>query len=175
MSPGVGVLLARFSAEEESCGQDEEIENNPLCSWRGFDPCGLLRSQSTYSAELISRFPGKRIERRPRWSNEMRLVALALNLLIFCVCLQASAQEQKPITVRGKLVNIMGVRGESTGWAVELDSAISVDGKQVDSIELDGLTKKAQKLQDKQSRSWVSSPTGTELSAATGQSSRSSP
>ena len=105
----------------------------------------------------------------------MRLVALALNLLIFCVCLQASAQEQKPITVRGKLVNIMGVRGESTGWAVELDSAISVDGKQVDSIELDGLTKKAQKLQDKQSRSWVSSPTGTELSAATGQSSRSSP
>ena len=38
----------------------------------------------------------------------MRLVALALNLLILCVCLQASAQEQKPVTVRGKLVNIMG-------------------------------------------------------------------
>ena len=79
----------------------------------------------------------------------MRLVTLALNLLIFCICLQASAQEQKPITVRGRLVNIMGVGGESTGWAVELDSAISVDGKQVDTIELDGLTKKAQKLQDK--------------------------
>jgi len=55
----------------------------------------------------------------------MRLVALALNLLLLCVCLQASAQEQKPITVRGKLVNIMGVGGESTGWAVELDSTIS--------------------------------------------------
>jgi len=39
----------------------------------------------------------------------MRLVALALNLLLFCICLLASAQEQKPITVRGKLVNIMGV------------------------------------------------------------------
>jgi hypothetical protein len=38
---------------------------------------------------------------------------------------------------------------ESTGWAVELDSAISVDSKQVGSIELEGLTKKAQKLQDK--------------------------
>ena len=38
----------------------------------------------------------------------MRLVALGLNLLIFCICLQASAQEQKPITVTGKLVNIMG-------------------------------------------------------------------
>jgi hypothetical protein len=42
---------------------------------------------------------------------------------------QASAQEQKPITVRGKLVNIMGVE-ESTGWAIQLNSAISVDGKQ---------------------------------------------
>jgi hypothetical protein len=54
----------------------------------------------------------------------MRLVALGLNLLILCICLQASAQEQKPITVRGKLVNIMGV-GESTGWEIQLDSAIS--------------------------------------------------
>jgi hypothetical protein len=39
----------------------------------------------------------------------MRLAALGLNLLILCISLQASAQEQKPITVRGKLVNIMGV------------------------------------------------------------------
>ena len=49
----------------------------------------------------------------------------------------------------GKLVNIMDVGGESTGWAIQLDSAISVDGKQVDAIELDGLTKKAQNLEDK--------------------------
>jgi hypothetical protein len=60
----------------------------------------------------------------------MRLVALGLNLLILCICLQASAQEQKPITVTEKLVNIMGVGGESTGWVIQFDSAISVDGKQ---------------------------------------------
>jgi hypothetical protein len=49
------------------------------------------------------------------FSNEMRSVAFCLNLLVFCLCLQASAQEQKAITV--KLVNIMSVEGESTGWA----------------------------------------------------------
>jgi len=69
--------------------------------------------------------------------------------LIFWICLQASAQEQKPITVTGKLVNIVDVGGESTGWAIELDSAISVEGKQVDSIEVDGLTRKTEKLEDK--------------------------
>ena len=52
----------------------------------------------------------------------MRLVALALNLLIFCLCLQASAQEQKPITVRGKLVNIMGVAA-SAGFRLPANSA----------------------------------------------------
>jgi len=45
----------------------------------------------------------------------MRLVALALDLLVLCVCLLASVQEQKPITVRGKLVNIMGVGGRIHG------------------------------------------------------------
>jgi hypothetical protein len=49
------------------------------------------------------------------WSNEMRFVALGLNLLLFCICLQALAQEQKPITLRGKLVNIIGMGGEATG------------------------------------------------------------
>jgi hypothetical protein len=45
----------------------------------------------------------------------MRWVASGLNLFLFCICLQASAQEQKPITVKGKLVNIMSVGGESHG------------------------------------------------------------
>jgi hypothetical protein len=32
----------------------------------------------------------------------MRLVVLGLNLLLFCICLQASAQEQKPITLTAR-------------------------------------------------------------------------
>jgi hypothetical protein len=114
-----------------------------------------------------------RVLSKKRWTGEVRLVALGLNPFLFCICLQASAQEQKPITVRGRLVNIRGVGGESMGWEIQLDAAISVDGKLVDSIELEGLTKKAQKLPST-SRSSVSSPTGTGLSAASGQSSRSS-
>ena len=81
----------------------------------------------------------------------MRLVAFSMILLLFCdcLCLQTPAQAQDPITVRGKLVNIMEAGGESTGWAIELDSTFSIDGKAVESIELDGLTRKAEKLQDK--------------------------
>jgi hypothetical protein len=50
-----------------------------------------------------------------------------------------------------------GYGGRITRWAIQVDSAISVDGKQVGSIELEGLTKKAQKLEDKHIESWVSS------------------
>ena len=79
----------------------------------------------------------------------MRWAAFSMSLLLLCVCLRAPAKAQDPITVRGKLVNIMEMGGESTGWAIELDSDFSVDGKTVESIELDGLTRKAEKLQDK--------------------------
>jgi len=49
--------------------------------------------------------------------------------------LHAKAPAQK-ITVTGKLDRVMAIGGESTGWAIQLDSEAAIDGKQVNSIEV---------------------------------------
>ena len=36
----------------------------------------------------------------------------------------------------GKLVRAMAIGGESTGWVLELESAITIDGQQVNSIQV---------------------------------------
>jgi hypothetical protein len=47
----------------------------------------------------------------------------------------------------------MAIGGESTGWAIQLESEITVDSKQVNSIEVDYLeTKKLEKLENKRVR-----------------------
>jgi len=40
------------------------------------------------------------------------------------------------IVVTGKLVRAMAIGGESTGWVLELESAITIDGQQVNSIQV---------------------------------------
>ncbi len=62
--------------------------------------------------------------------------SLALILTLFCVCSQAQKQPHK-ITVTGELGHVMGIGGETTGWAIQLDSATTFDGKQVHSVEVD--------------------------------------
>jgi hypothetical protein len=57
-------------------------------------------------------------------------------LVLFCVCSQAQERAQK-ITVTGKLNRTMAIGGESTGWAIQLDSETTIDGKQAGSIEVD--------------------------------------
>jgi heat shock protein HslJ len=73
-------------------------------------------------------------------------IAVRVMLILTCICVMAVAEEQGTTTVTGKLVRVMGIGAESTGWAIELESEISIDGKQVNSIELSGVTKKAEKL-----------------------------
>jgi heat shock protein HslJ len=71
-------------------------------------------------------------------------------LALFCICFAAISAEQKA-TVTGKLTRVMATGGESTGWAIELASAISIDGKPVHSIEVNSSEiKKFQTLENKQ-------------------------
>jgi heat shock protein HslJ len=64
--------------------------------------------------------------------------SIVLAVALFCVCSQAQAQEQPhKITVTGELGHVMGIGGETTGWAIQLDSATTFDGKQVHSVEVD--------------------------------------
>jgi heat shock protein HslJ len=76
-------------------------------------------------------------------------VSTSLILVFSCICLQAQPPRQK-ITVTGKLGRVMAIGGESTGWAVQLDSATNIDGKQVDSIEVNyRKSGKLEKLENK--------------------------
>jgi heat shock protein HslJ len=76
----------------------------------------------------------------------MSIVRLGIGLILVgcCICLEAQTQSQK-ITFTGKLNRVMALGGESTGWALQLESEATIDGKQVSSIEVD--YPKAEKLE----------------------------
>src|SRR5215510_4161681 len=67
----------------------------------------------------------------------MRITRLGIGLIltILGVYLQAQSAGQK-ITVTGKLVRMMAIGGESTGWVIEFDSETTVDGKKLNSIQM---------------------------------------
>jgi heat shock protein HslJ len=80
----------------------------------------------------------------------MRVARLTASLILtlLCISLQAQTPEQK-LTVTGKLSRAMAIGGETTGWVIQLESEITINGKQVDSIELDyHKTSKLEKLQN---------------------------
>jgi len=65
----------------------------------------------------------------------MRIVRLITGLILALVCVYLPAQpSEQNITVTGKLVRAMFIGGESTGWILELESAVTYDGKPVNSI-----------------------------------------
>lgn len=76
-------------------------------------------------------------------------LCIGLILAISCVHLQAQTPERQT-TVSGKLGRVMAIGGESTGWAIQLDSETMIEGKQVDSLEVDySNTARLEKLADK--------------------------
>lgn len=58
---------------------------------------------------------------------------LIIALLLFAV--STPAQSDK-LTVTGKLTRVMAIGAETSGWAIELDPALTVNGNQVTSIEI---------------------------------------
>lgn len=78
-----------------------------------------------------------------------RIVA-GVTLAVFCACVQATPQEQTKTIVTGTLGGVMAIGGESTGWAIQVDPEITIDGKPVHSIEI--AYKDAQKLEKLQNK-----------------------
>jgi len=76
-------------------------------------------------------------------------IGVYLILMVACMYLQAATEEQKMITVTGKLVRVVGIGGESAGWAIQLESEIKIEGKPVKSIEVNHQTKRFEKLDNK--------------------------
>jgi formylmethanofuran:tetrahydromethanopterin formyltransferase len=72
-------------------------------------------------------------------------IAAVVVMVLVCACAQAAPQAQTKMTVTGTLAGAMAIGGESTGWSIQVDPAITVDGKPVHSIEIS--YKDAQKLE----------------------------
>jgi hypothetical protein len=65
----------------------------------------------------------------------MRTARLITGLILALVCVYLPAQpSEQEIAVTGKLVRAMAIGGGSIGWILELESAVSIDGKPANSI-----------------------------------------
>jgi hypothetical protein len=91
----------------------------------------------------------------------MRIAKLSAVLIFVCFGIslwaQAPAQSQTPqqkeqkLAVTGKLVRQMAIGAESTGWAIEFDPAITIDDKQVHSLQVSySNSSRLEKLENKQ-------------------------
>jgi hypothetical protein len=60
---------------------------------------------------------------------------------LLCSFLYA-AENREEVTVTGTLVMIAAIGGETTGWGIELDSPLTIEGKTLHVIEIDMMGKK---------------------------------
>jgi hypothetical protein len=82
-----------------------------------------------------------------------KIVIVMLGLVMVGVCLRVAAQGtpvEGTVEATGKLVKVMAVGAETTGWAIEFEQEISFGGSGVHSIEVEGDAKKLAKLENKQ-------------------------
>jgi hypothetical protein len=87
----------------------------------------------------------------------VKLVAV-MGLVMLCVCARTGAQgsakgsgtpTEGTVEATGKLVKVMAVGAETTGWAIQFEDEVSFGGKGTHSIEVEGDVKKFGKLENK--------------------------
>ena len=85
-------------------------------------------------------------------------VAAVVGLMMSCVCARTGAQGsakgsgtpvEGTVEATGKLVKVMAVGAETTGWAIQFEDEVSFGGKGTHSIEVEGDAKKFGKLENK--------------------------
>lgn len=80
-------------------------------------------------------------------------LSLALSLLGLAYCFSSIAATNPKITVTGKLERVMATGGESTGWAIQLDSKTAIEDRRIESIEVEyRKTRKLEELAEKHVR-----------------------
>jgi hypothetical protein len=80
-----------------------------------------------------------------------RMSVLAINavlLLLVIGSVSASAEEAQMLKVTGKLMSVVAIGGETTGWAIDLDSPFEVDGESVTRLEVDHDTNRYAKFEN---------------------------
>jgi hypothetical protein len=75
-----------------------------------------------------------------------------MSLLMMSACLRVGAQGtpvEGTVEATGKLVKVMAVGAETTGWAIQFENEVSFGGNGVHSIDAEGDAKKFGKLENK--------------------------
>ena len=82
----------------------------------------------------------------------MRTVRFLVCVLAFEVFSAQTRLQQTPapkkITVTGKLIRVMAIGGEASGWSLELKHQITLAGKKMRSVEVTGSPEELEKLRD---------------------------
>ena len=65
-----------------------------------------------------------------------RVAVLVAMLLLAVSPTPSRAGKADKLTVMGKLSRVMAIGGESSGWAIDLNPVLTVNGKQVSSLEV---------------------------------------
>ncbi|HET7109001.1 MAG TPA: hypothetical protein VFI38_19460 [Candidatus Acidoferrum sp.] len=84
--------------------------------------------------------------------KSIQKVMAVFGLVMVCACLRVAAQGtpvEGTVEATGKLVKVMAVGGETSGWAIEFEKEMSFGGNDVHSIEVEGDAKKFGKLENK--------------------------
>lgn len=84
--------------------------------------------------------------------KQLRTMGILAVGILLCVGARVSAQGtpvEGTVEATGKLVKVMAVGAETTGWAIEFEKEISFGGNGVHSIEVEGDVKKFGKLENK--------------------------
>ena len=79
------------------------------------------------------------------------LRAIGCFLLFAVSAVPVTEAQKKPLPpgeriLTGKLTHVMGIGGETTGWALELNSDLTIEGQTFRSIEVSGPAKKLASL-----------------------------
>jgi heat shock protein HslJ len=110
----------------------------------------MIATRTYKTQKPLHHIPGQNYETwKGGWREMLARLSVGLILAILGVHLQAQTPGQQT-TVIGKLGRVMAIGGESTGWAIQLDSETSIEGKRVDSLEVDDSnTERLEKLANK--------------------------
>jgi hypothetical protein len=78
-----------------------------------------------------------KLKKAPTLQEFLMRPARILGTLVFLLlCVSAARAQSERLTVTGKLTRALAVGAETSGWAIQLESERTIDGKRVSSIEV---------------------------------------